>query len=48
MLRAATNTGEIKATDQVRVALHAFGDPPMASFTSSRSRDNACLIVPAN
>jgi hypothetical protein len=41
MLHAATNTGEIEATDQVRIAFRAFGAPPKAPFTSSRSRDNA-------
>jgi hypothetical protein len=38
MLYAGTNTGEIEATDQVRLA---FGAPPKALFTSSGSRDNA-------
>jgi hypothetical protein len=41
MLYDATNTGRIEATDQVRVAFHAFGAPPKAPFTPSGSRDNA-------
>jgi hypothetical protein len=35
MLHAATNTGEIEATDQVRLAFRAFGAPLKAPFTSS-------------